>query len=419
MSNIAVVKFNSGEVTPEADARKDIPKYTGGCRTLQNMIPDIYGNATKRPGTELITVGNGAGCYFEPPAIDETKIGISTEAELALIGNDGGYPMDGDYELRAELDFTGIVFWPIGRPVANRDIVNSFSGTFDGRYYTIDNITYDEANHFDNTSVESNFGLFAKTTTNAQLDNIFITNMNITGPTDVNFCGLLSGDGSAFVVTNCHTQGTITITSGVGGGEIGGMFGASGNDTSCIKCSANVVITSSSGSASSEIGGFVGRANGTYLDCYAEGSITMLGTPTFGLNLVGGFAGKSLGAISITNCYSAVVITGKEYFAVGGFLGFQDDDPAYAFSDCFWDITIEPDHSDLGHLGEVTDTPVSVPTDVADITAGTSSGDGSTVDMYREATFTNWDFDDVWQIREGRDYPRHRWNNIASDCIWI
>jgi len=63
MTNINVVNFNSGEVTPEIDARKDIEKYTGGCRRLENMIPDVYGNATKRPGTTKIAVSNEDGTY--------------------------------------------------------------------------------------------------------------------------------------------------------------------------------------------------------------------------------------------------------------------------------------------------------------------------------------------------------------------
>lgn len=54
MTKIAIVNFNSGEVTPEIDARKDIEKYTGGCRRLDNVIPNIYGNAVKRPGTGFI-----------------------------------------------------------------------------------------------------------------------------------------------------------------------------------------------------------------------------------------------------------------------------------------------------------------------------------------------------------------------------
>jgi len=63
MSNIAIVNFNSGEVTPDIDARKDIEKYTGGCRRLENMIPDVYGTAIKRPGTEYIVTSNEDGTY--------------------------------------------------------------------------------------------------------------------------------------------------------------------------------------------------------------------------------------------------------------------------------------------------------------------------------------------------------------------
>ena len=54
MTNIAVVNFNSGEISPDLDALKTIEKYIGGCRRLDNMIPDVYGNTTRRPGTEFI-----------------------------------------------------------------------------------------------------------------------------------------------------------------------------------------------------------------------------------------------------------------------------------------------------------------------------------------------------------------------------
>lgn len=60
--NINVVNFNSGELTPQLDANK-IAKYTGGCRILNNMIPDVYGNAAKRPGTQKIAISNGDGTY--------------------------------------------------------------------------------------------------------------------------------------------------------------------------------------------------------------------------------------------------------------------------------------------------------------------------------------------------------------------
>lgn len=69
MTNIGVVRFNTGEISPKIEARSDTEKFIGGCRRLENMIPDIFGNVTKRPGTEFIatsvsTVGAyGDGAY--------------------------------------------------------------------------------------------------------------------------------------------------------------------------------------------------------------------------------------------------------------------------------------------------------------------------------------------------------------------
>ena len=61
MPNIPLLVFNSGELSPKVDARSDfeplvvyIDKYSAGCRTLENMIPTIYGPAVKRPGTIFV-----------------------------------------------------------------------------------------------------------------------------------------------------------------------------------------------------------------------------------------------------------------------------------------------------------------------------------------------------------------------------
>lgn len=36
--------------------------------------------------------------------------------------------------------------------------------------------------------------------------------------------------------------------------------------------------------------------------------------------------------------------------------------------------------------------------------------------MMRQSSFVNWDFDNIWRITEGRDYPRLRWQEI-SDAV--
>jgi hypothetical protein len=59
MPRYPVLSFNAGELSPQIDARSDIDKYQSGCRTLQNMIPRIYGTAERRPGTKYIDTCNG------------------------------------------------------------------------------------------------------------------------------------------------------------------------------------------------------------------------------------------------------------------------------------------------------------------------------------------------------------------------
>ena len=54
MTNIPLINFNSGLLSPLIDTRSDVEKYSGGCRTITNMIPRIYGCAERRPGTEYI-----------------------------------------------------------------------------------------------------------------------------------------------------------------------------------------------------------------------------------------------------------------------------------------------------------------------------------------------------------------------------
>jgi len=54
MANVPIISLNTGEVTPQIDARADIEKYSSACRTLENMIPRIYGGVERRPGTEYI-----------------------------------------------------------------------------------------------------------------------------------------------------------------------------------------------------------------------------------------------------------------------------------------------------------------------------------------------------------------------------
>ena len=52
--NTAIVSFNNGEVSQHIDARADTEKYASSCRVLRNMLPLVYGDVTRRPGTRFV-----------------------------------------------------------------------------------------------------------------------------------------------------------------------------------------------------------------------------------------------------------------------------------------------------------------------------------------------------------------------------
>ena len=53
-TNIPIVSFNSGKLSPQIDERVDIEKYSSGCRDMDNFIPRVYGSAEERPGTRFV-----------------------------------------------------------------------------------------------------------------------------------------------------------------------------------------------------------------------------------------------------------------------------------------------------------------------------------------------------------------------------
>jgi hypothetical protein len=46
--------FNAGLLSNHLDAREDVPKFGNGCSVLDNLLPEIEGPATKRPGNKFI-----------------------------------------------------------------------------------------------------------------------------------------------------------------------------------------------------------------------------------------------------------------------------------------------------------------------------------------------------------------------------
>jgi hypothetical protein len=115
-------------------------------------------------------------------------------------------------------------------------------------------------------------------------------------------------------------------------------------------------------------------------DCYSKGDAK-------GVKAIGGFCGaneldnessdiKSI----IENCYSTGKAIGDTL--VGGFCGLQSGDGKKEINNSYWDAkTSEIDISDGGEAK-------------------------TTAEMMMQATFVDWDFDDVWCMGEHETYPQ-------------
>jgi len=177
---------------------------------------------------------------------------------------------------------------------------------------------------------------------------------NITGGGDA---GGLIGNFGSVNISKCYSTGDV-----VGGGSVGGFIGFGSNGGTIQYCYS----TGNVNGGKDHSGGFAGMAS-TITNCYSTGNV----------NGGSGFAGF---ASTITNCYSTGRVSGGHGFASG---------INRTVSRCFWDV-------ETSNYQQTTK-------DTAAYAAGKT-----TAAMKQKATFTNWNFETVWMINEGNDYPRLR-----------
>lgn len=146
-----------------------------------------------------------------------------------------------------------------------------------------------------------------------------------------------------------------------------------------------------------------GRSVGALVG-YNEGKISNVGVTgeIKGTDQLGGLAGVNTGRGTITNAYSTVTVTGTSKY-VGGLAGSNSGllTNTYAVGK-----VTSTETSSVGGLtgngGTATNSYWAV-----DTTGQTSgSGEGKFFSaMLKQETFTNWDFETVWQIEEGATLP--------------
>lgn len=167
----------------------------------------------------------------------------------------------------------GAGFSPIGNSTTN------FTGTYNGNGHTIDGL-------FINRSTTDNIGLFGRTS-GATIDNLGLTNVNITGKSQV---GALVGWNANTTVNQSFSTGSITGS----GYTIGGLFGYNVNATAVSNSFSTASVTGTGSPTNSWSGGLIGyNAGSTVSYSYSTGSVSGSGAH------VNGFVGyNNNGAIS-------------------------------------------------------------------------------------------------------------------------
>ncbi|MFV3127263.1 GLUG motif-containing protein [Niveispirillum sp. KHB5.9] len=196
---------------------------------------------------------------------------------------------------------SGASFAPIGANGTANDAPTAFTGSLDGRGYSVSGLTI-------NASAGANIGLFSTIGSTGSVANLTLTSALVTGSgTDL---GLLAGRNSG-TVSAVKAGGVLVAASGAL--RAGGLVGT--NSGLVTASFANGTVSATSGQS---IGGMAGHNTGTILGAQST-AFLLTGS---GVQAVGGLAGHNAGLIAASNDASAITV-GSGAQSVGGLAGYN------------------------------------------------------------------------------------------------
>ncbi len=396
-----------------------------------NMSPDEMRAAVARmnaqsPGDDDEYESHGP--LREP---QEGEISVLTLEDLARIGTDDTcaaghrWSLDASYILMSDIDAseTGecVDGWlPIGWPFdegGSWDEDLRFSGTFDGNGFAVADLTSDRPDR-------PYQGLFGRTTADAQIRNLILTDAHIAGS---QYVGALAGYNGG-VVENVRVAASVSGTGAATGGLIGYNLGAvltsqvTGQVTGGTLCGGLIgysmmgmisgcLSTAAVTATGDRVGGLIGHSSRSSVEnCHAGGEVFTESRASGGL--IGQFDRGGL----IANSYATGSVAGHRQ--VGGLVGLMTNSHGDHLKICCsysagyvsgsFDTGGLVGRQEAGHDGDLVRNEVE--SSHWDMEAsGQSSSEGGTAQttesMMRQATFHSWDFDLVWSILEGESYP--------------
>lgn len=271
---------------------------------------------------------------------------IATAAQLDEVRNfpSACFELSKDIDLSSYLNSNSSGWTPI----------KDFTGKFDGKKHTIKGLWI-------SLSSIGNVGLFANIqgssdNKRASVSNLFV-NISKKGITGGSCVGGICGYSSYVNIENCMVTGDIS-----GSGKVGGIVGYDSYYSSIIsQCASSGNIIANHGS-------------------------------------VGGILGSYYGSCSIENCYSIANVKTEYSSTVYGIGGSAEN--------CYFAGTISG--TDVNRVYPIANSYSNSYYDSEKTKISGKPGALTTKEMKQQASFQGWDFDKIWTIQEGVDYPKLR-----------
>jgi hypothetical protein len=361
----------------------------------------------------------------------EAPFKVQSAQQLWAIAH-ASFLWDKHFVLDADLDLADMLFEPIASTWP------FFTGTFDGAGHTLRNLTIRRDNEG-----AAGVGLFGSVGWPGQLCNLIIEDANVVSASRVSAVGILAGGigsttsgcrvtgrircgdyssavgglaGGGGAIRDCHAD--VAIVAGKGSSAVGGLLGSHGGSAPLEDCSAAGSIDVLTDSH--YLGGLVGLNVGPIAHCCARGSVTAAGDSGLLGGLIGGTDSNSDYA-TVSDCYATGCVQGRD--ALGGLIGYSYYRGHPNKVERCWaagQVTGQAGAYGIGGLiGSLGDLVVK---DCYCLSPASGGGPDNYIgtaltseQMKQKASFAGWDFETVWSICEGKDYPRLRWEQVECE----
>jgi len=252
-----------------------------------------------------------------------------------------------------------------------------------------------------NTPTTYGVGLFGAVD-GAILKNIVLVNASITGGGQV---GAIAGNvrnaktTNNVTIENCDVTGTVTGSLYVGG-IVGIVNPQNSNPVIIEKVVSNVLVEASGTASGNSFGGVVGYHNNYALKISESAFIGEVNAPAR-VN-VGGMVGYAVGEATIQNSFVWGSLNGST--RIGGLIGNYKATPTFLYS--YFSGTINENGTERNGLAASGYYNYSSYFDSSKTGLTTPTAQARTSqELYQKSTYTGWNFQTIWNIEDGRDYP--------------